>query len=294
MIDNNQLDYEIIDGIIDNQIEKNKIDALIFFLQILKYLKNVSPKKIKFIIDKSLNYCFKSGEKTKEHSKRDYREVIFTQLVAIGNNERFTHNFKSSFIEFVKASRAEKSALNIFALEFTLVSGNTSLIDLLKKENLELENEYIFILNKYPLLFDANGYLANLKEFISKYGTKSIKNNFKSLFNQKLFFNTTKFNWIITYISRYLNKDSSIKKVYTDLINSGIQNHDLMNCVMKNSLVIDIDLLERIVKTSEHTDEKAIRNFIGAIRQKNLIHTKPVNKTQFYDRYFIDRAKRKF
>ncbi len=256
-IDSNQINFEVIDDLVDKQIEKNCLDALIFFLQILRYLKNISPKKIGFIIDKSLEFCFKDGESTKE-GRVDYKETIFVSLTSIANTEKFKPFIDSSFQNFVNNPNLSPEALNVFAYEVAIVSGNTNLLRILQEKNIENNSEYVFILKFYPNLFDPEKYLEILKIFVATYGLSSVKAVYKSQFNQKIFFGSNKFNWCITLIANA--PSSKTFDTYKKLLEAGVTTEILLESAKTKSAELNIAELSNMNSKPRNDDFYIFKN----------------------------------
>jgi len=294
-IDANQINYQVIDELIEKLYKKKPADTLAFCLQILKYLNNISPKMIRFIIDKAIEFCFKEEEITGE-SKTDYQEPLFAHLCALGNLDRFKEIIENSFSTFITTNNATSILINAFAFEFAIVSGNTSLVKILQSKNLESNNEYIFILRHYPNLFDDVKYLDSLKAFLSMFPTSSTAETYRSPFKQKIFFNSDKFNWIITYLSRNISKDE-MKSIYQQLLSTGVSKEVLIEAAKEKSVEIPTLQLEKHLNRSDEKDS-SYKKFLKTLRDTFLspIETtesrnKGSQKIQFYDKFFVSHKK---
>jgi hypothetical protein len=216
-IDSTQINYEVIDDMLDKQLESNFLDTLIFFLQILRYLKNISPAKVKLIISNSIEYCFKDGESTRE-GKLDYKEILFSHLVSFSNSDKNKQIIENEFRNFTQKRCVDIEFLCAFAYEFAIVSGNTALIEILKMEEIESDSEYIFLLKYYPSLFDNSKYIDTVKIFIERYSIQKLLVVYRSLFNQKIFFGSVQFNWLISFLLQNVNI-GKMESLYLELIN---------------------------------------------------------------------------
>lgn len=295
-IDSTQINYEIVDDLVEKLYEKNKIDTLIFLLQIIKYLKNISPKMTRFILSKSIEFCFKDGEATKE-LKVDYQEAIFTHLSNLGNIERFKEIIENSFFEIVKKNTISNLIINAFAYEFAIVSGNTSLVKLLQENNLEINNEYIFILKHYPNLFDNSKYLESLKIFMSTYPIAKTSEVYESPFKQKIFFNANKFNWSLTFLLSNLSKESPYS-LFQQLTKAGVPKEILVESAKKKSAEASITELNQKIKITHEKDstyKQFIRNlqnsYIPPVPEKSS--KKSQKKSNFYDQFYKTRKSRR-
>lgn len=260
-IDYNQINFEVIDDLVDKQIEKNCLDSLLFLLQIVRYLRNISPKKINYIISMSLSFCFKDGESTKE-GKVDYKEIIFLSLTSLSIIDKFKHVIDLSFQNFVNKSEASPQSLGVFAYEFAITTGSKSLVKILQESNIESSGEYISILKNHPSFFDKESYIDALKNFISTYPLDSVAKVYESNFNKKIFFGSNQFNWSINFIANFSNGRPF--DTYNDLIHSGVTNDILIECAkVKGSDLNIIDLFSDLEGTSNE-----FRRFVNVI-----IHT---------------------
>lgn len=185
-----------------------------------------------------------------------------------------------------------KTSANIFAWEFALIAGDVTMIKILQDNEFESEGDYLFILANCPVLFKKETCLETLRSFIQKYSREKTELVYFSHFDQKLFFNSSRFNWINTFISHYL-RESDIHKVYEDLISTGLQKENLVNSVRKNKLEMDMELLKTKLKSVEKSKDSGFNSFVAAIRQRHFKPAEPVAKKSLYDQYYIDIKKRR-
>lgn len=291
-IDSTQINYEVIDDLVEKLYLKNKIDSLIFYLQILKYLRNISPRMTRFIISKSIEFCFKDGESTKE-LKVDYQEILFTHLSNLGGVERFKKVIENSFIEIIEKDKISNVYINIFAYEFAIVSGSTVLVKILQQKNLESDSEYIFILKHYPNLFDNSKFLESLKVFMNSFQASSVSNVYESPFRQKIFFNSERFNWAITFLLNNIAKESAIFS-YQLLLNNGVSKEILIESSKKKSAEISTSEFEekiKIINEKDTTYKRFIKNLQNTYFP--IPETKPKNDIKFYHKFYISKSKKR-
>lgn len=285
-IDSSQINYEVIDDLIDKQFEKNKIDSLIFFLQILKYLKNISPKKIQFVIDNSIAFCFKDGETTKE-SKVDYQELLFSSLASLASVDRFREIIEKSFSALIDSNTVDKTNLSYFAYEFAITSGSPTLVKILQDKNAQVNTQYLFILQHFPNLFDKGKYLESLKLFIGTFSSIKTQDTYKSPFRQKIVFNSPQFNWVTSFIANNIGK-SSIKEIWEDLITVGVTNDDLLAALEKDNVAIDKFELQTKLDSNTYKNSN-LNKVIKALRKKYLLPSvKKKTEGKFYEKFYIN------
>ncbi len=263
-IDSTQINYVIIDELAEKLYERNRIDTLIFLLQIIKYLKNISPRMIKTIIYNSIEFCFKDGERTKE-LKIDYQEALFSHLANLGSSERFKDIIELAFLDIIRKNTISNLYINAFAYEFAIVSGNTSLVKVIKENNLDSNSEYIFILKLYPNLFEKDKYIDSLKLFISTFGDESTVKVFRSPFKQKIYFASSDFNWNITFFMNHLSVEKPYD-LFQQLINAGISKKALVESAGKISAKASIEELKRklnIIYEKDSNYRRFIRNVLS-------------------------------
>ena len=299
-IDANQLSFEVIDNIFDRFYAVNKIDALLFFLGIVKYLRNISPKKIRFIIDASLLATFKDGEKTIE-SKIDYQEVLFLHLANISNLDRFKPILFESYKALVINNLVNDELLISFALEFHIVSGNNDLKNFFDLNGRSFNSEYTLILELVIKIINGADYFECLKEFKLIY-PDCIHKTYSSPFNQNIFFNSNKFNWCLSYM---LTRDSkySLYDLYTDLVKNNLTLTDLLASARQKSVRLDLDF---ILKSDYYTkNDKDFKKFYNVL--KTTYSSVPVNimgkvkkqvqknlNEKFYDKFYRSVSNLKF
>ncbi|WP_316840053.1 SMEK domain-containing protein [Pedobacter gandavensis] len=238
-IDEQMIDAEIIDNIIENQIDQNGTDALLFFLQIIKYLQNVSKQKQRLLFEKAIIGCFKSV-KLRE-SKINSKEALFSQLLSLYILPRHQSLIDDSFTKLLDSKKINQQELAIFAYEFCILSNSTSLIKIFEKSSIEINSPYLFILQHYPFLQDEDTYIRSLISFKEKFGDEMVGRIYTSKFNQNLFFGSDKFNWSVTFLFR---SKVSIIANKAKLLKAGISYDVLNTSAEKKSAVITLNQIE--------------------------------------------------
>jgi hypothetical protein len=269
-IDSMQTDFEVIDKLIQKNYSKNENETLTFFIPILKYIKNVSPKKINFLLQKTMGHCL-SGAK----GKTDQIELLFSHLVKLNSNYKYRNDIENSFRMLIADSKFERLYLNAFAYEFAIVCGNTTLIKIINDAGLDCDDEYIFILKYYLNLYESEKYLTTMSLFINKYGNVQTLEFHKSLFNQKLFFRSSTFNWNLSYITNDIFGKNGEER-YKDLLALGISKGILLAVGKTCPSEMDISNYKNWAYVHE-TNNKDFNKFnevlieeFGAIKKKSL------------------------
>ncbi|WP_210490656.1 SMEK domain-containing protein [Rufibacter aurantiacus] len=285
-IDDQMIDFEVLDEIIEEQVNKNGIDAILFFLQIIKYLKNVSPRISNFLFENSIQSCFDLTSKSKDN-KNDYKEHLFNSLLALYTLEKFKPLIDQSFEKLIKrkSPNLKEENLGIFAYELSIASGETSLIKILKENSLNFDNEYLFILDHYPFLLNENTYLDSLSEFIKKFSLNSTHKIYSSYFKQKIFFGSNKFNWCISFLFK---ENTSILSRKNKLFLSGITYAILNSSASKVSATLNLDPIELNNLLKNNKDLK-LEQFIKKITKTyypGVSLKDPKSNSYFYEKFY--------
>lgn len=285
-IDSTQINYEVIDYIFDKLYSKSKTETLIFFLQISKYLSFISPKKLKFLIEESIIFCLEKNQTNKENT-----ELLFNLLSNLAPIERFRNTITEAFINYLDKENKSLFYANAFAYELAIVSGVKSLAEVLHLKKLELKNEYIFILKHYSDLFEESKYFESLKLFISNFSISSITKRHKSPFNQKIFFNSSYFNWFLTYLADKINSEN-IYSIYQKFIEQEITTDILIECAkIKSENISEIILKEKTDFVLEK--DKGYKFFVKTLRETYITkaNIQSTTNSKFYDKFFKTRKR---
>ncbi|RZK77084.1 MAG: NACHT domain-containing protein, partial [Pedobacter sp.] len=119
-IDSGQIDFEIIDSIITDQFKKNPIQATIFFVSIIRYIKNISPNLSLHLITASLLQL--ASDEFENKSQEDDKEILFNHIVAIHKLPRFHGQINNAFESLIKLDNLNQENLVIFALEYSYIT----------------------------------------------------------------------------------------------------------------------------------------------------------------------------
>jgi len=263
-IDNNQLDFEIIDEIITTQIQLKELDAIIFFLQILKHLKNISPKQTTYLIKQAIEYCLKMNDSSSEY-KPDYQEIIINQLHSLAQYSKYKPYLLNSFKEIALKPDIDLVCLNVFAYEFSIFSKSDILIQAINETKKNIDNDYIFLLKNHTKVYNESTFLDTLKLFIKQYGEDKTEHIYSSYFSLPIFKTDTRFNWNTHYIFYGPIEANKIFEKYKTLISIGISQSTLQNSAKVISYTSDPLLYELLGPVK--TDNIYFNKFILTFRQ---------------------------
>lgn len=257
-IDNGQPDTDIIDKIIDIQINKNGIIAILFFTQIINQLQNISPFKENQIISNAIKYIIES--------RNDMSLLLFNHLIHLGSNHKNKLLVSKQFDAIINEISEDNHLLTsyyIFKLEFEILLGNLNVYS--NKFNIN-DNSYLFILENYPLLFDGINYFEFLKIFIEKFGKLELYKNFSSYSNSKIFFGSSNFNWITSCLFVSIDIKQFLRN-FRKLKSLGFENAEIIKIIKKSKTGVEISqsLLNNYYS---NTTDYSIRSFLNQISIK--------------------------
>jgi|GEM_PF-2684514 len=257
-IDNGQPDTDIIDNIIDSQIVKNGINAILFFTQIVNQLQNLSPIIENQIISNAIRYII--------DYRNDESTLLFNHLIHLDSNHKNRMLVSSQFDKLINEISVDNDSLASYytlKLEFEISSGKLNVFN--NKLNIN-DNSYIFILENYPLLLDGIKYFELLKIFIGKYGKSELYKTFRTFSNSKIFFGSSNFNWITSCL--FLTNDiKPFIRNLRKLKSFGLENAEIIKIINKSKTSIEISqtLLNNYYS---HTSDYSIRSFLNQISKK--------------------------
>ncbi|WP_407545265.1 NACHT domain-containing protein [Priestia sp. HNGD-A6] len=276
-IDKEQSDFEVIDSIVFKHLNEPK--GLIFFLQILKYLRNVSPKMIEEIFKKALSYLILNYETV------PFNEVkqINYYLINLFKIERFIKK-KNSVLEQTLEELKEEEDYKYYYL-FILENGIS--FDFLNNKNKLNE-----IVDKDPLLFilfNSHGLLTEeeyyklMKIFLSKFGNYNTLKTYKPSFGNTIFNGQQDFNWILTGLLSQKKYGSFIKNV-NNLLNVGISYKQIKKAIYNHSGEIAISQVELESFLKQKNSEPIRQIILNCLRHYyNVnINDKKLNSHPFY------------
>lgn len=259
-IDEQLIESEIIDQIIEDQIDHNGTDAILFFLQIIKYLQNVSKNKQRLLFERAIIGCFKSA-KLRE-SKINSKESLFNHLLSLYVLPRHRVLIDECYKNLLISNVISKDELAVFAYEFSILANSTTMIKIVEEFQHEIEFPYLFVLQHYPFLQDEKTYLKSLKTFKQKYGEESLSTVYTSKFNQNLFFGSDKFNWCITFLFR---GKTSVLASKAKLLKAGIDYNILNESASKRSALLSLAPEEIISMLKTNNHDSKFKTFVNIL-----------------------------
>ncbi|MBS1508850.1 MAG: hypothetical protein JSS79_19590 [Bacteroidetes bacterium] len=188
MIDKDQPDSEIIDGIIDSQIKSN-LSSLLFLLSVLPTLKNVSTEQASKVFYNSIKYLFDLNPQRNTSPSQDGPSNIYFQLEKnYADNSTFRTLIKNQLMKIETEGTYDRL---IYTFHFELMFGGRRadepirfyLNDNTKFKSILREDQFLFQLNKFSDELNWHeSYLEFLVEFIEVFGVEDIFKEFHSTF----------------------------------------------------------------------------------------------------------------
>ncbi|MEK6744916.1 MAG: NACHT domain-containing protein [Nitrospirota bacterium] len=277
-IDKEQADYEVIDSIITSQLAYSRNEAVNFFLQIMKYLKNMSPAMMQKIVETALTVCVKDNL-TKN---TDIIRAINGHLVQLSKHARFEEVIRTaiSLIESNLSSPDESKIFYIFILENIVNSASYNKIytDDMFRQNLE-NDPYLFILINYMKLQDKDTRFELLDVFIRKFGKYKALQSYRSRYGNNIFDGYYRFNWITTSLfAGFAFKEfmSDINK----LSEIGVKVDDIKKAIRTDSGKIALsekNLFEYLTVLKNHPANSIVKAAL-----LKYYHVKPEVEEPFY------------
>ncbi|MCR8561606.1 SMEK domain-containing protein [Mucilaginibacter sp. BJC16-A38] len=285
-IDSNLINSKIIAKIIEAQLQKNKNDALMFFLQILKYITNINEKIIVNLITLSIQSIFADTFPLKE-SKIDHAQVLFGHLINIYAVDRFRSPFRKAFEAVIKSQTLALKELTVFAYEFSNGFNENSLIMTLQNEMHHEETAELFLLKNFKSVGNEDSYLAMLNLFIERFGVEKIIPVYHSSFGQQMFFGSDRFNWILTFI--LLAKPDECFKQYTLLKSTGLSQAVIRQAAHQKMLSKSI--VEPYAQLLKGLPQSGYRDFLQNMVKPYYRKTLNQGNEKFYDAFYTKEKK---
>lgn len=282
-IDANLIDSVVLEEIINKQLEKNSNDALLFFLQILKYLNNVNERIVVNLARNAIKSCFATTFDLKE-SKIDHKEVLFIHLINLFKVDRFKSYVLKAFDREVAENVLPIDKLVIFAYEFSVTANNNSLSDLLNKYDVDTETPYIFLLKNHKGILSRQSYLENLKIFIVNFGVNATTPIYRSYFSQNILWGTIPFNWVITFFMT--SKAENAYENYSKLREAGLTHAAMRNATTHK--ILSREVIEPYTKLIKGLPESNYRDFLKHLIKRYYPKSAAdmdVNR-KFYDAFY--------
>lgn len=275
-IDKEQPDFETIDLIISKHLSKPQ--GIIFFLQILKYLRNISPKMINRIFSEA------SKKLVCDYEVTSFREVkqLNKYLSGLLKIQRFN---KAGNLAIEKLNDELKEEHYKYYYLFLLENDITS--NFITKGNMNFkkamdEEPLIFIQNNTQLLISEEEYYKVMKKFIEKYGIYNTLKTYKPKFNDTIVVNgETSFNWVITALFSQGGHVNFIRNS-NNLIKLGVSYKQMKTAIYKSSGNIGVSQ-EELESYLKYRNTEPVKNLIlTALKHYYKVSNKNSNIQPFY------------
>lgn len=276
-IDTGQPDNDIIDSIIETQLSLNEIVAITFFIQIIHHLRNVSETVVNKIISKAIGIVI----------NRDIEKssAIFECFIHLSTIDRFKPVLKKQINQTIQ--RLSENSLNtndcyIFNMEAEITAARKNVFDIDYKFD-KISDPYNFILEYYPNLLDWTKYFELLKYFMVQFDRELVSKTYSSLTNSKIFFSSSNFNWILSYLFSF-NDIKQFLRNYGKLKILGFKSSEIINIAKKNinEFKIPQDLLDNYYEAKDFS-VKDMLNHISKSRYNMTCKERVEKKIRFFD-----------
>jgi hypothetical protein len=164
MIDQDQPDTEIIDGLFSYQIEA-KTSSIAFLLEITSSIKNISHSTISDLVYAAINLLISSPKKIKRGSieNRHFQSLI----LFVNNNENQQKIFKQAFYQFTKLDLTNSSFKNLLFLYLEMCFQHRTL-------NFSFDKSDFYYYDKIEKAIEADPHLYLFYHFATGWEKKDI------------------------------------------------------------------------------------------------------------------------
>lgn len=292
-IDHAQGDFKVIDSIVERQLKhrKNGDDALAFFLYMLKYLQNISPKMKTHLIEQGISFCINFIQTDRSRAAQICNHLM--ELTKIGNIGQRIIQKINEFQGSTQHDEMLRRNYLIFVMENSIIDSDCyTLIISDEKTQSELnEDPYLFILRALQQPFDYDRFKSELQLFIKEHSKLALTEGYKSYYGNNIFYGSDTFNWIRTFL--FAKQDiSHFSAVLKILRSSGVSNAMVKKVIEYDEDNIQISLVHMLDLYSVAKD-KQTKSVIEKMLSKYYSH-KVTQKDErpFYQK--IGGGKRKY
>lgn len=262
-IDSGQIDFEIVDSIINSQFDKDPIQATAFFLGIVRYLKNISPSLSLKLIKTAISQLATTDRE--DRLGIDERETLFNHLITLQKLPRFNGQIANAFEILIKQNIVHQKNLIIFALEYHLITQSHSLSDILVQNQIDFEDDDILVLRAQTDMSSDESVIRVIRALIKQYDyTKNPDKYFTSRFNQNIFFGSKKQNLIAHFLFRRPLQE--LEAAFNGIRVLGIETDQIKKIVTSLDFLIKYDTFElkKLISTTKEKDFKSFLKFINS------------------------------
>jgi hypothetical protein len=277
-IDKEQADYEVIDAIISNQLQRNPKATSAFMLYLLPYLRNISPGLKRSILETALRLCTAADQA----SDLPYRNIVASRFPPLGTDPRFK-TLCSEVVQEVVTARPNDMRLTVFLLESAIQF--PSFAPLIPADAVPSDtaaDPHIYILSIFPALTDRASRIENLRTFNQKFGIRSSLRPYEAYYGGKIFAGSSRFSWISAIL--FDGKTSSdIIRNYMFLRDLGYRPSMLQTAIEKDTGRINCEssLIETCLSTTQRSELKPILR-AALIRYWMIFPRSTEDKQPFY------------
>ncbi|GAB3568092.1 hypothetical protein GCM10027578_20160 [Spirosoma luteolum] len=256
---------KIIDSYIDEITSDNNLKSINFFLQTIKYLKNISQTIIKDLLQKAFNIVFQNVNV--ETNPTECR-ICFESICLLRLNSRFSSAYEEAYSKAVDSNTIAEYNNNarafLYEQYYFYIKAEHSLLNsiVLMDEN----SPYEYILCNYGRLADWDDFFIVLTRFLEKYGIKLLAKNYTPIYYANIFDEDISFNWI----NKALFSHSDIQilaKNYKRLRGLGVTKQYFLEAIKKCEVTSKVSHKD-INSLSKHTKDEVLRKILKAYREK--------------------------
>jgi hypothetical protein len=234
-IDKAQIEYKVMDGIINHLIHKKPYETCHLFTTIMPHLRTVSPAKNKELISATLKLLlFDKNEKN--------QSSILEKLLELIKIKRF----RETFISIINTEIEKKSIESIdyfdFIFELQTITKSKdfkNIIDAHSNHQLKYPEKY-FILSNMEDILNKSKMLSVFDLFVKKFGKDSTLKIYKSNFRLPIFKREYSFFWLSFLITK-MDTESELRRLSSKFRSVGIQRSDIKN-MAKHGFLIDSNI----------------------------------------------------
>lgn len=292
-IDHAQGTFKVLDSIVQRQLKHQKTsdDALAFFLYMLKYLQNISPKMKMQLIEKGISFCINFVQ-----IERNRAVLINNYLLQLNKIEQIKKWIIQKVNDCEFSTRCDaKLGHNylIFVLENTIVDSDCYK-RIMSNEGAQskLNNDpYLFILRALQQPFDYDRFKSELQLFIMIHSKTALKQGYRSLYRDNIFYGSDTFNWIRTFLfaKQDVKHFITVMKIFRS---SGVSNAMVKAAIDCDEGSSQISL-EHMLALYNRVGDKQLKSVIEKMLLKYYSH-KVINKDERPFYHNINGGKRNF
>ena len=226
-IDRDQPDYEVMDGIIELQLERNSTECFVEAMSVLRYLRNVSVSTKRHVLEGGLRFCIDPAVPQK------IRLLLATRFAALAVDVRFAKLCLET-IQDAALKLSHQSELLIFLLESGIQYPEFTALIPTNLIPAESTDPYVHLLLKFPFLTDTISYVCEFQAFSKKFGKERSLSAFKTHYGGAIFGGSSSFSWITAVL---ISRDSAseIATAYRMLRSMGYRSSMIQAAIRRDT-----------------------------------------------------------